>query len=329
MKHDFEDPNHGCGWARRWLAGAAVLILAASAALAQTDPMPAGGSAPADSVASTLDPDTSAIGVDASPVAAAPTPDSLSAPRAAAAPNARLVGVRKVRLARKPENVARSGPGDQYSIVGVYPKGATFVVIAKSGDWYNLRLSDSQTGWIHASLCKEFDDLSDLEFHPNPRLYSRTGTYTLCGYGGAYAFDRKSNTLVLGGRLGYYVFDRIQAEAGLAWTHVHRPAEIVESLFDLSLEAEDFHMLFYNLNLTWEILPGRQMVPFLGAGVGSAIMQGDTEATFNFGAGTTLFLSKRLAMRWECRDYRFKSGPKGARFGNNNVELTLGTVYLF
>ena len=124
------------------------------------------------------------------------------------------------------------------------------------------------------------EDLGDLEFRPNPRLYTRTGSYVLSGYAGGYAFDRKSNSLVLGGRLGYYVFDRITAEAGIAWTHINRPAEIVESLFGLTLEAEKFHMLFYSLNLTWEILPGRQMVPFVTAGAGSAIMQGETEPAF-------------------------------------------------
>ena len=59
---------------------------------------------------------------------------------------------------------------------------------------------DTETGWVHASLCKELDDLSGLEFRPNLRLYSRTGSYVLSGYSGAYAFDRKSNSVVLGGR---------------------------------------------------------------------------------------------------------------------------------
>ena len=152
----------------------------------------------------------------------------------------RLVVTRKsVRLTQK-ENVVRSGPGSGYSIVGVYAKDLTFTVIAKSDEWYNVRLSDISTGWVHASLCKELDDLSDLEFRPNPKLYTRTGSFVLGGYAGGYAFDRKSNSLVLGGRVGYYVFDRIQAEAGLSWTHVHRPAEIVESLFGLSLRPRIF-----------------------------------------------------------------------------------------
>jgi outer membrane beta-barrel protein len=243
--------------------------------------------------------------------------------------NPRATATRKVRLSKKDNNVARSGPGDGFAIVGVYPKKATFVVIAKSGDWYDLRLSETETGWVHSSLCEEFDDMSDLQFQPNPRLYSRTGTFVLGGYGGAYAFDRKSNSLALGGRLGYYVFDRVQAEAGVAWTHVRRPAEIVESLFGLSLEAEDFHMLFYQLAVTYELLPGRQMVPYVTAGVGASIMQGDTETSWSLGAGTILFYSRRHCVRWEVRDYRFSSGTSASRVNNNNVEFTLGTSVLF
>src|SRR5262249_40255321 len=102
----------------------------------------------------------------------------------------------------------------------------------------------------------------------------------------------KANSLVLGGRLAYYVFDRLQVETGVAWTHVHRPAEIVESLFGLTLEAEDFAMLAYHLNATWEFLPGRQMVPFATVGAGSSIMQGRSETSFNYGCAA------RETTRW-------------------------------
>jgi len=223
----------------------------------------------------------------------------------------------------------RQGPGSQYALAGVVEKGAVYPVIAKSGPWYNVRLSDVETAWIHSDLCHEFEDMSDLEFRPNPKLYTRTGTYVLSGYAGGYAFDRKSNSLVFGARLGYYIFDRVQAEAGISYTHINRPAEIVESLFGLTLEAEKFHMLFYNLNLTYEILPGRQMVPFVTVGVGSSIMRGDTEPSFNFGAGTQLFLSKRTATRWEVRNYRFSTGAGTSRESDSNIEFSLATSYLF
>lgn len=312
--------------------------LGAPVAFAQTEdlgpPIP-----PADSLVAPVAADGPAPAVEdaaGAPVVREPA----SAAAAPAAPNGTgtkpgpqanpaMQSIRKVRLDQSSHNVLRTGPGDAFAIVGVFPKGKTFPVIAKSGDWYDVRLSDSETGWVHASLCTEFDDMSDLEFKPNPKIYSRTGSYTLAGYAGAYAFDRKSNSLVLGGRLGYYVLDRLHAEVGVAWTHVERPAEIVESLFGLELETEEFHMLYYDLGLTFEILPGRQMVPFVTGGAGSAIMQGRSEPSFNFGAGTMLFLTKRNLMRWEVRSYRFTSGPDDDRVSNSNIAFTLGTSYLF
>jgi hypothetical protein len=205
------------------------------------------------------------------------------------------VSSKHIRLNESDHNVVRTGPGDQFAIVGIYEKGSEFPVIAKSGDWYNIRVSETETGWIHASLCEEFDDLSGLEFRPNPKLYARTGSFAFTAYLGAYSFDRKSNSLTLGGRLGYYIFDRLQAEAGVGW----------------------------------KVLPGRRMVPYVTGGLGSTIMQGRSELTYNYGAGTTLFVSKQMAMRWEVRAFRFDSGTDASRRNNNNITFTLGTSLLF
>ncbi len=255
-------------------------------------------------------------------VESAPEP----APRVVA--NASLTTMRMARLSGRPRTVLRTGPSESDAIATVLPPGTELPVLGRTGDWLNVRLTPTESGWVHVSLCSEFDE-SNQPMRPNPKLYARTGSYLLAGYAGGYAFDRKSNSLALGGRLAYYVFDRLQVETGAGWTHVHRPAEIVESLFGLSLEAEDFHMLFYHLNATYEILPGRQMVPFVTGGVGSSIMQGRTETSFNFGAGTTLFLSRRTGMRWEARDYVFRSGSDQARRLHHNVEFSLGSLLLF
>jgi outer membrane beta-barrel protein len=235
---------------------------------------------------------------------------------------------RSVRLNRQDRNVVRTGPGDTFAIKGVYPKGTTFPVIAKSGDWYNIRLSDTETGWIHSSLCEEVDDFSDLEFRPNPRLYSRVGSFILTADVGGYSFDRKSNSVSVGGRVGYYILDFLEAEAGVGWTHVVRPQETVESLFGLRLEEERFDLLFYNLNLTLEVLPGRQMVPFVTGGAGASMFQGTAETTWNVGAGTRLYLSKKTAIRWEVRNYRFTSHLDTTPHSNNNFEMILGTSFL-
>jgi outer membrane beta-barrel protein len=235
---------------------------------------------------------------------------------------------RSVRLNRQDRNVVRTGPGDTFAIKGVFAKGTTFPIIAKSGDWYNIRLSDAETGWIHSSLCEEVDDFSDLEFRPNPRLYSRVGSFILTADVGGYSFDRKSNSVSVGGRLGYYVLDFLEVEGGMGWTHVVRPQETVESLFGLRLEEEKFDLLFYNLNLTLEVLPGRQMVPFITGGAGASMFQGTAETTWNLGAGTRLYLSKKTAIRWEVRNYRFTSHLDTTPHSNNNFEMILGTSFL-
>jgi outer membrane beta-barrel protein len=298
----------------------------AAADSAPAPPDSAFASAPDSALALPVD-STFYLPRDSASVAAALAHDSLKA-AAARTSQPTIYPTIKVRLHASDHNVVRTGPGDRYAIVGVYAKGEVFPVIAKSGDWYNIRVSDIATGWIHSSLCEEFEDLSYLEYRPNPKLYSRTGSFVLGAWAGGYAFDRKSNSLTIGGRLDYYLFDRLQAEVGLGWTHVTRPAEIVESLFGLTLEAEDFHMLFYDLNLLLELLPGRQMVPYVVGGAGSSIMQGRSEVSYNFGAGTLLFLSKKAAMRWEVRGYNFTSGPDNVRHTNNNIAFTLGTSFL-
>jgi outer membrane beta-barrel protein len=235
---------------------------------------------------------------------------------------------KKVRLSKDGNNVVRSGPGNTFAIVGVYSKGSEFLVIAKRDEWYNVRLSDVNTGWIHSSLCDEFDDMSDLEFRPNPRLFSRVGSFALTGYTGGYAFDRKSNSLVFGGHIGYYLFEFVEVEGTVGYTHVVRPAEIVETLFGLTLEEEDFHMLYYAFNLTWKILPGRQLVPFATGGAGSSIMQGETETSLNYGIGVDFFVKKSTAVRFEFRNYLFDSGVSETRRDNLNFEFSVGVTYL-
>jgi len=226
-------------------------------------------------------------------------------------------------------SVIRTGPGEDYAIVAFHEEGDQFDVLAKKGDWYNVRLTSTQTGWIHASLVRTFHDMSKLEFRPNPRLFSRVGSFGLTGFGGAYSFDRKSNALLLGGRVNYFLFEYLDVEGTVGWSHIVRPAEIVESLFGLELAEEDFHMLFYALNVNLKLLPGRQLVPYLTVGAGSSIMQGETESGLNFGGGTTMYVHRRVAIRWEVRTHQFTSGLGAARRDNRNLEFSMGTMMLF
>jgi len=236
---------------------------------------------------------------------------------------------RSVRLNGGDDNVLRTGPGDVYAMAGVYPDGTEFRVIAKKDDWYNVQVSSSATAWVHASLCEEFDDMSDLEFRPNPRLFSRIGSFSITGYAGGYAFDRKSNSVVLGGRLGYYVLEFLDVQGSMGWTHVSRPAEIVESLFGLALEEEEFHMLSYAMNVNLRLMPGRQMVPYLTVGMGSSIMEGLSEGSLNYGAGINFFVKRQTAVSFDFRTYRMETGTADARREATNFEFTVGASHLF
>ena len=129
--------------------------------------------------------------------------------------------------------------------------------------------------------------------------------------------------------MGYYVLEYVGVEGNLGWTHVQRPAEIVESLFGLTLEEEDFHMLYYALNLNAKILPGRQMVPYVTIGLGSTIMQGETESGVNYGAGLNFFVSQATAVSFDFRSYTMQSGSAAARRENTNFEFSVGTSFLF
>ena len=95
--------------------------------------------------------------------------------RPASAPSARA----RCGSRAKPHNVVRTGPGDGFAIAGVFPRARASRSSPRAASGTTSASPTTETGWVHASLCKEFDDLSDLEFRPNPKLYSRTGSYVL------------------------------------------------------------------------------------------------------------------------------------------------------
>jgi hypothetical protein len=71
------------------------------------------------------------------------------------------------------------------------------------------------------------------------------------------------------------------------------------------------------------------MVPYLVGAVGSSVLLGRSESSFDFGGGTMLFVSKSTAIRWELRSYQFETGNDQARRTNHNVEFSIGSTLLF
>ncbi|HEY6196179.1 MAG TPA: hypothetical protein VI504_14170 [Candidatus Eisenbacteria bacterium] len=233
------------------------------------------------------------------------------------------------RLTGRPRTVLRMGPSESDAIAGVYPPGGTFPVLARIGDWIDLRLSPTTSGWVHSSLCEAVADVPRARLDADPRPRPRGGAYALEGYAGGYAFDGGSSSLAFGGRLARRCFDSLQLEAGAAWTHARGPAELVQSPLGPSIAANEFRLLFYQLNATWEFLPGREVVPFATVGAGASLLGGRRESSFNVGAGTALYLTPRAGMRWQARDYVFHSGAGSTRRLHHNIELSVGSLMRF
>ena len=67
-------------------------------------------------------------------------------PAAGQAPTERVV---KIAV----ENAAiRSGPSSEYDRVTVLPSGLKLPVVRKEGDWYRIRLGDSQEAYVSADI---------------------------------------------------------------------------------------------------------------------------------------------------------------------------------
>ena len=81
----------------------------------------------------------------------------------------------------------RSGPGTTHNVVGTIPGGSTtrYDILGKDADtatWYQIRFSDTVTGWVHGDYVQTHGDLSGLTvtWTSGPQLSLRaTTTYNL------------------------------------------------------------------------------------------------------------------------------------------------------
>ena len=77
----------------------------------------------------------------------------------------------------------RSGPGTSHGIVGAVPGGSTtrYDILGKNAataTWYQIRLSNTVTGWVHANYIQTHGDLSDITvtWNPTPQLSLKATT---------------------------------------------------------------------------------------------------------------------------------------------------------
>jgi len=259
-------------------------------------------------------------------VRAAPLSDVETLPTAAWE-GERPAGVKRVRVTSEEPVLLRGGPGGDYAIISTAAPGQVMLLVARVGSWYAVETEPGHTGWVSASRVEELD--TDVHFVSDPHRYHRQENFVFTPISGLYSAEQQSNAAMIGGRLGYYLTDRYEVEAGIGFTHVHRARDEVEELFDLTLEEPDANLLQYQANLNFHLLPGRRLGPFVTAGIGTATANAKTDLAWNGGAGMLVFVTTETAARLEFRNYHFTTGNEFTRRTVDNLEAIIGVSFLF
>lgn len=239
----------------------------------------------------------------------------------------RPAALKVVEVAGDDAVLLRAGPGGDYAIIATAASGEKLPVVARLGTWYAVESEPGQTGWVAADRVRDLDP--DVHFLTDPRRFHRERSFVFTPVTGLYSAESQSNSAVIGGRLGYYLSDRFEVEAGVGFTRVHRDRDLVEDLFDLQLEEWDYQVFQYQANLNAHVLTGRRLSPFLTAGIGTATSNAKTELAWNAGAGMTYFLKPDTGARLEFRNHRFETGNQFTQRVTNNIEATIGVSFLF
>jgi outer membrane beta-barrel protein len=262
----------------------------------------------------------------AQPVGADPLKDAETVP-GAVWEGERPADTKRVRVASEEPVLLRGGPGSEYAIISTAAPGQVMPVVARVGSWYAVETEPGHSGWVSASRVEELD--TDVHFVSDPHRYHREENFVFTPVSGLYSAEQQSNAAMIGGRLGYYLTDRYEVEAGIGFTHVERARDEVEELFDLTLEEPDSNLLQYQANFNFHLLPGRRLGPFVTAGIGTATSNAKTDLAWNAGAGMLVFVTTETAARLEFRNYHFKTGNEFTRRTVDNLEAVLGVSFLF
>jgi outer membrane beta-barrel protein len=225
--------------------------------------------------------------------------------------------------------VLRAGPAAEHAIVATALEGEELVIDARAGVWLHATTPSGASGWVHESLLGENIQRDTFAFQPDPGIPTRQRTLHAVMFVGTYAADREDNGLLFGGRMGYALTSRFAIEVGAGRTRIRRSTYVIEQIYNLRLEEEEFDVFFYEAGLNVDLLPGRRIAPFVAAGVGATILNARVEPTWSAAIGTRMFLARRAAVRWEVRDHRFESGNQFTRFQGDNIEFSGGLELLF
>jgi outer membrane beta-barrel protein len=144
--------------------------------------------------------------------------------------------------------------------------------------------------------------------------------------------------LVYGVRLAYHVTEGFFVEAAVGKTQAGLTSFEILSGGAPILSEEERDLIYYNLSVGYNILPGEAFIGqarayntglYVMGGLGSTRFAGDDRFTVNFGAGYRFVLTDSVAIHMDFRDHLFDIDVLGEEKTAHNLEGSLGITVFF
>ncbi len=157
-------------------------------------------------------------------------------------------------------------------------------------------------------------------------------------FAGVMSIEDFGANLVYGVRLAYHLTEGFFVEGTVGRSDAGLTSfEILSGGATLISDSER-ELIYYNLNLGYNILPGEVFLGegraynttlFLIAGLGSTRFAGDDRFTVNFGAGYRFLLNDSVAIHIDFRDHLFDIDLFGEEKTAHNLEGHVGVTVFF
>ncbi|TVZ37485.1 outer membrane beta-barrel protein [Alteromonadaceae bacterium 2753L.S.0a.02] len=156
-------------------------------------------------------------------------------------------------------------------------------------------------------------------------------------FAGVMSVEDFGTNNVYGVRFAYHVTEDLFLELTTGETNTSPTSYEILSGGSELLTKEQRRLLYYNMSLGWNILPGEVFIGkyafnsayYIIGGAGNTMFADNEYFTYNFGGGFRLFLNDWLAFRLDVRNHLFTHNILGEDKAVQNLETHLGLSLFF
>jgi outer membrane beta-barrel protein len=157
-------------------------------------------------------------------------------------------------------------------------------------------------------------------------------------FGGVMSIEDFGTNAVYGVRLAYHLTEGFFLETMVGSTRAGLSSFEVLSGGARLMSDSERDLIYYNLNIGYNVLPGEVFIGegralnsslYLTAGLGSTSFAGDDRFTVNVGLGYRFLITDSIALHVDIRDHMFDIDIIGEEKTAHNLEAHLGFTVFF